>query len=441
MLHPSTTGQDQTESSMREQADKRRRWTRIMPAVFITYSLAYLDRANYGFGAAAGLAHTLQITSSRSALLGALFFLGYFIFQVPGAAYARSQSARRLIFWSLLGWGALAALTGVIRNFWLLAADRLLLGVAESFVMPALLVLLTDWFTRSERSRANTFLILGNPVTVLWMSAITGYLIRAVGWQTSFVLEGIPSVIWAFVWLRLVNDRPDEAPWMSSDARRSIAAQLEQEQEGIPPVATTRQALLNPRVVLLSAQFFLWSAGVYGFVLWLPTIIQTGAAQGIEITGLLSAVPYVLAVVAMLVTSRLSDRTGERKHFVWPFLLLAGVAFFLSYIVAERSFWLAYLFLVIAAGGMYAPYGPFYATVPEILPRNVAGQAMAFINSCGGLGGFFGAWLVGELASRTHNSSTSFLAMAGALTVSGVIILFLRDPGPEAHPLRSAHGG
>src|SRR5579875_1732444 len=120
--------QSDTNTELREEADKRRRWTRVMPAVFVTYSLAYLDRANYGFGAAAGLAHTLQITASRSALLGALFFLGYFLFQVPGAAYARKQSARRLIFWSLLGWGALAALTGVIRNFWLLAGDRFLLG-------------------------------------------------------------------------------------------------------------------------------------------------------------------------------------------------------------------------------------------------------------------------------------------------------------------------
>jgi sugar phosphate permease len=433
--------QSDTETELREEADKRRRWTRVMPAVFVTYSLAYLDRANYGFGAAAGLAHTLQITASRSALLGALFFLGYFLFQVPGAAYARKQSARRLIFWSLIGWGGLAALTGVIRNFWLLAADRFLLGVAESFVMPALLVLLTDWFTRSERSRANTFLILGNPVTVLWMSAITGYLIRAVGWQTAFVLEGIPSIIWAFAWLYLVHDRPDQAPWMSREAQRSITAQLDEEQNALPPVASTREALLNSRVILLSGQFFLWSAGVYGFVLWLPTIIQTGAAQGIEITGLLSAVPYALAIAAMLLTSRLSDRTGERKHFVWPFLLLAGVAFLVSYRVAAQSFWWAYLFLVLAAGGMYAPYGPFYATVPEMLPRNVSGQAMAFINSCGGLGGFFGAWLVGELASRTHGSSASFLAMAGALILSGVIILFLRVPARAESPLRSAHGG
>ncbi len=163
----------------------------------MTYSLAYLDRANYGFGAAAGLAETLHITDSQTALLGSLFFLGYFLFQVPGHPIARRRNASRLIFFALIVWGMLAALTGVIRSFWLLALDRLLLGVAESLILPAMLLLLTNWFTRSERSRTNTLLILGNPVTVLWMSAITGFLIRSFGWQMTFVIEGLPSIRWA----------------------------------------------------------------------------------------------------------------------------------------------------------------------------------------------------------------------------------------------------
>src|ERR1700679_1397905 len=178
----------------------RRRWVFLMPAIFVTYSLAYLDRANYGFGAAAGLAKPLQISDSRSAFLGSLFFLGYLLFQMPGAAYAQRKSATKLVFFALLSWGALAAATGVIRQFWLLALDRLLLGVAESIIFPSMLILLTKWFTRAERSRANAIFILGNPVTLLWMSAVTRFLIKAVGWQMTFVLEGLPSIVWAFVW-------------------------------------------------------------------------------------------------------------------------------------------------------------------------------------------------------------------------------------------------
>src|SRR5579875_354577 len=189
--------QSDTNTELREEADKRRRWTRVMPAVFVTYSLAYLDRANYGFGAAAGMAHTLHITSNKNSLLSALFFLGYFFFQVPGIIAARKFSCTRLISIALIGWGTLAALTGVLRVFWMLAVDRFVLGIAESIIFPALLLLLTRWFTRADRSRANVLLMLGNPVTVLWMSAITGFLIERFGWQRTFIFEGLPSVAWA----------------------------------------------------------------------------------------------------------------------------------------------------------------------------------------------------------------------------------------------------
>jgi sugar phosphate permease len=136
-----------------EEKALQKRWLYILPSVFVTYSLAYLDRANYGFGAAAGLAKTLNISGSRSALLGALFFLGYFLFQIPGAAFARRRSARLLVFFALVSWGVLASLTGVIQNFWLLAMDRLLLGAAESFILPAMLILLrTGLRARSGRA-------------------------------------------------------------------------------------------------------------------------------------------------------------------------------------------------------------------------------------------------------------------------------------------------
>src|SRR5690606_37689053 len=159
------------------------RWYRIIPVVFITYSLAYLDRANFGFAAAGGMAEDLQITPGMSSLLGSLFFLGYFFFQIPGAHYAAHKSAKKLIFWSLILWGAFATATGMVSNVSALIVIRFMLGVVESAVMPAMLILLSQWFTKRERSRANTFLILGNPATVLWMSVLSGYLIDSMGWR------------------------------------------------------------------------------------------------------------------------------------------------------------------------------------------------------------------------------------------------------------------
>jgi len=128
-------------------------------------------------------------------------------------------------------------------------------------------------------------------VTVLWMSVITGFLIQKIGWQMTFVVEGIPSLIWAVVWLRVVKDRPRDAKWMTPEASTALEAQLEQEQHGLPAVASVRKALLRPDVILLATLYFFWSVGVYGFVLWLPTIVRQGSSMGIEITGLLSAVP------------------------------------------------------------------------------------------------------------------------------------------------------
>lgn len=417
------------------QASLKKRWTYLLPAAFITYSLAYLDRANYGFGAASGLADTLHITGSQSSLLGSLFFLGYFTFQIPGARFARTRSARWLIFAALILWGSLAALTGVIRHFWLLALDRFLLGVAESIIFPAMLLLLTRWFTRQERSRANSILILGNPVTVLWMSAITGYLIQAFGWQTTFILEGLPSIAWALAWILLIRDRPAETNWLTTTAAERLEEKLAQEQTSLDPVKSVKEALLRGDVILLSIQYFCWSLGVYGFVLWLPTIVRQGGSLSMGQTGLFSAIPYLAAILLMLLVSFLSDKTQRRESLVWPFLLLSGVSMLGSFLLADKSFPAAFVCLVVAGGCMYAPYGPFFAIIPERLPKNVTAEVLALINSCGALGAFVGSYLVGLLQALTGSSRAGFLLMALALICSSLLLLALPRPShPQHHP-------
>jgi len=411
------------------------RWARLMPLIFITYSLAYLDRVNFGFGSAGGLGKTLGITANVSSLLSALFFLGYFFFQIPGANYAAHRSARKLVFWALIAWGILASLQGVFTNIPLLAIDRFLLGMVEGVVLPAMLVFITHWFTKREKSRANTFLILGNPVTVLWASIISGYLIQLIGWQGMFILEGIPSIIWAFIWFWIARDRPAEAKWLSRPEAEAVEQALDREQQGLSQVKNYWAAFRLPRVILLSAQYFFWSIGVYGFVLWLPSIIKAGSHLTIGITGLLSAVPYLLAIILMVIASYYSDRTVERKLFVWPFLLAGAIAFYLSYLVGASNFWLSFLLLVIAGGCMYAPYGPFFAIPPEILPRNVSGEAMALINSMGALGSFVGVYVVGYLNGATGGDGASFIFMAVCLVVAVILTIAVRMPRVVVQPV------
>ena len=416
------------------------RWLRLMPIVFITYSLAYVDRANYSFGAASGMAKDLHISDSASSLLGALFFLGYFFFQIPGAHYAEKRSARRLIFWSLIAWGVLASAIGVISDIGLLYVIRFLLGSVESVIMPALLVFLSHWFIQEERSRANTFLILGNPITVLWMSVVSGYLVHAVGWRGMFIAEGVPSIIWAFVWWWMVRDRPANAEWLAADAKERLAARLADEQRGLKPVKNYGEAFRTPTVILLALQYGFWSIGVYGFILWLPSILHAGKNINIVDTGWLSAAPYLLAAILMVATSFASDRLKQRKHLVWPFLLVGAICFYGSYLIGARSYWWSFALLVVAGGSMYAPYGPFFALIPEVLPSNVAGGAMALINSVGALGSFVGSYIVGLLNGATGNPDWSYAFMAVSLVLA--VIFTLLAPGPKraaAAPGRPGH--
>ena len=247
----------------------------------------------------------------------------------------------------------------MVSNIPMLAAIRFILGVVEAAVMPAMLIYISNWFTKSERSRANTFLILGNPVTVLWMSVVSGYLIQALGWREMFIIEGFPAIIWAFCWWVLVKDKPSQVGWLSESEKAALQAQLEKEQQGIKAVRNYSEAFRSRNVILLCMQYFAWSIGVYGFVLWLPSIIRNGGANlGMVEVGWLSSVPYLAATAAMILVSWASDKLQNRKLFVWPLLLIAAFAFIGSWAVGADHFWISYTLLVIAGAAMYAPYGP-----------------------------------------------------------------------------------
>lgn len=380
-----------------------RRWWYLMPIIFITYSLAYLDRANYGFAAAAGIESDLGITKGTASLIGALFFLGYFFFQVPGAIYAVKRSVRKMIFCSLILWGFCAAATGFVSNIPMLMAIRFTLGVVEAAVMPAMLIYISNWFTKTERSRANTFLILGNPVTVLW----------------------------AVCWWILVRDKPSEVSWLNEQEKETLQKVMDSEQSHIKPVRNYGEALRSRNVIMLCAVHALWSIGVYGFMMWMPSILKNAAQMDIVAVGWLAAVPYLAAIILMLTVSWLSDKFQNRKLFIWPLLLIAAIAFFGSWMVGNQAFWLSYALLVIAAACMYAPYGPFFALIPELLPRNVSGVSMGLINSFGALGAFLGAWLVGYLNGITGGPGVSYTFMAVAL-LSSVVLMFNVRANPQS---------
>lgn len=211
---------------------------------------------------------------------------------------------------------------------------------------------------------------------------------------------------------------------MTVEASASLQAKLDAEQSSIAPVGGLRAALLRRDVLLLIAAYFCWSLGIYGFVLWLPTMVRQGAASSMGRTGLLSAAPYLLAVVLMIVVGRASDRSQRRISLVWPLLLSAGIGLLFAF--ASTSFAIAFAGLVVAGACMYAPYGPFFAVVPELVPRDVTAVVLAVINSSGALGGFFGSYTVGWLQAVTGGSRAGYLLMAMSFVLSAGLLVFVR---------------
>ncbi|MEU3713419.1 MFS transporter [Streptomyces catenulae] len=415
----------------------------LMPVAFLTYSLAYLDKSNYSLASAGGMADELHLSAGLDSLIAASFFLGYFIFQIPGTIYAEQRSARRLIAWSTVLWGLLAVVQGLLSDPAQLIAVRFALGVVEGAVLPSMVMLLGRWFTHAERGRANTLLILGNPVTVMWLSALSGWLISVSDWRVMFIVEGIPSVVWGLLCLRLIKDRPDEASWLP--AAELAALRADPSTAPAAPAATrdlarSYRAVLRSRpVLLMSAQYFCWSFGMYGFVFWLPSIVRSGTGEGIGTTGLLTAVPYAFAVVAMLLNSRLSDRSGHRRAAVWPWLATGGVALFGSYLAGDR-FVLAFALLVVAGACLYAPYGPFFALISSLAPAGISGAAVAMVNSFGALGSFAGTYLVGWVRGTSLGDAGAFAMMAVGALLSAGLTLTVREPRTATEPLGTVTG-
>jgi len=249
-----------------------------------------------------------------------------------------------------------------------------------------------------------------------------------------FILEGFPAILWAFLWWRLVVDRPVDAKWLTNDEKHDLQAQLDLEQQSIKPVKNYAVAFRSRIVILLCLQYALWCIGVYGFVMWLPSIINAAPDSNIVKTGWLASVPYLLAIIGMLTASYFSDRTLKRRSFIWPFLLIGSLAFYGSYLIGTSNFWLSFLLLVIAGGAMYAPYGPFFAVITEVLPRNVSAGAIALINSFGALGSFVGAYIVGYLNGTTGGFGASYIFMAGSLFFSAILTIIALKKNVSVKP-------
>lgn len=395
------------------------RWLHIIPPTILVYIVAFMDRTNIGFAIAGGMNKDLGITSTIAGVAAGIFFIGYMFLQVPGGRIAEKGSAKKFIAYTIVAWGGLAVLSGFVQNITQLLIIRFLLGVAEGGVYPAILTIISHWFPNKERGRANSFFIMNIPIASIITGPLSGWIISAYSWRYVFIIEGSIAFLLMFIWLPLISDRPCDAKWISKEEKDYIENSLREEQAALGGKGVVKQSigklLSNHNIWKLIAIYFCFNTGVYGFALWLPTILKTLTHSGMSGVGMLSTIPYIGTIIGLYVFATLSDRSMNRK--LYTAIPLFGFAFCLLLSVLFKSnIWVSFAFITGCGVFFQATSGVFWTIPPILFDSDMAASSRGIINALGNLGGFAGPYLVGLLT--THFS-------AGVGTTSLVVFLFM----------------
>jgi ACS family tartrate transporter-like MFS transporter len=408
---------------------------RLIPLLFICYIIAYIDRINVGF-AKLQLQSVLgvdeRIFGSVYGLGAGLFFIGYFLFEVPSNLILQRVGARIWIARIMVVWGIVSSTMMFISSTTSFYFVRFLLGVAEAGFYPGVILYLTYWFPDKERAHTVALFATGTVIAGIVGSPISGAILELhgaaglEGWQWLFLIEGIPALIMGLVIFFVLPDRPGKARWLSPNEKAFIQSRLDEEALQAKGKAHFRlsEAFTSGRIWLLCLIYFLLTVGIYGYEMWLPSIIKEFSGRSYSIVGLINAIPYVVAVVVMMIIGYHSDRTGERRWHVAGAAFAAAAGFgFSAYL---HNPYLALMALMVALVGLKSAMGPFWALSTTFLSGTAAAGGIALINSVGNLGGFVGPTLVGVINDRTGNIKISLWILGGALLLMGILILTIR---------------
>jgi MFS family permease len=410
----------------------RTRWVRLIPVAIVVYIISFMDRTNIGF-ALDGLHKDLGIDATQQGLAAGVFFIGYLTLQIPGGHLAEHWSAKKFVGIMIVVWGLLAVAGGFVQNFEQLLVVRFLLGIAEAGIWPAILVLISHWFPAAERARAYGFWIMNIAIASIITAPLSGWILTFSDWRALFIIEGVfPFLIAAPLWWGLVADHPREAKWCSPEERDYIEAGLAadrlaeegQERRGLRDVVT------NSVVWRLTAVYFLIQIGFYGLNTWLPHVVGTITGGAIWEVGLVTAIPYVVAMFGLWYNAKAADRTGRYSRHVFLSMLIGSVTLVVAVALGTSTPVLAIVLISVAMGGALAYDGPFWASASRAVPVVIAGAAMGFINALGNLGGFVGPYVGGWLQDASGGSfKTTSVFLAICLLAAGLVMLTLRRRG------------
>jgi sugar phosphate permease len=344
---------------------------------------------------------------------------------------AQRWSAKRFVSILLVLWGVCSVGCGLIhtwREFWMM---RLLLGVAEGGVWPAVLVLLAHWFPRAERARANAYWMLCLPIAVIISSPLSGWILGRWNWRVLLISEGALPFLWLLIWWWFIDDHPCEAGWISSEERQHLETTLDRESVELNPstVEPLLRSLLRPQLLVMVGIYFVLNCGNYGYLFWLPSAMGRAHRLNNAQVGGLFAFPYVVTAVGMILVSQHSDKTRERRRHVGLAMAWAGVFMLASVLLTGSYPVLSFLAISLVGAGSFGILGPFWAIPTETLPRSVSGSAMGLVNALGNLGGYFGPLAVGYINQATGNFVYAFGVLSAGYFLGSLLTLFLR-PAP-----------
>ena len=410
---------------------------RLLPFLFLLYVIAFLDRMNVG-AAALQMPHDLGFSEGVIGFGAGVFFLGYFLLEIPGALIVERWGARRWIARIMITWGLMTAIMAFIhtsRQFYIV---RFLVGAAEAGFLPGVIVYLTYWFRYQDRGKAVAFFYAANPLSYVIGSPLAGLLLGLSwlgmrGWRWLFIIEGVPAVLLGVITLWYLTDWPRLAKWLPDDEKLWITTELQREKEAKKQRHSygVWQALRHRDVMLLTACYFCAMSGSYGIAFWLPTILKRLSGESDFKVTLLAALPYIAAFITQQVNGWHSDRTRERRwHAALP-VFWCGVA--LAMAVVYRDNLLVALGLFVVAGGSFYGFQPVFWAVPTLfLSESAAAASIGLINAVGNLGGFVGPMVMGYLAHRTHSFSAGLLYLVASLFVAGGLMLAVGRRTPTA---------
>lgn len=405
---------------------------RLIPFLFICFFIAILDRVNIGF-AALQMNADLGFSDTVFGFGAGIFFLGYFLLEVPGSAMMTKMGASRWICRIMVSWGLLAILMAFIKTPMQFYIVRFLIGVAEASFYPCMVYYLSGFYQGKHHAKAIAGFMLAIPGANALGSPLSTYLLGLegfglAGWQWVFIIEAIPAVILGIIAYFYLDDKISDAKWLNDQEKQWLTETLAQENAKKEAVKhyTFFEALKDKKVLLLSAGYFFWMMGYYGINMFLPRVSKTivaDTALTLQMLGWILGGMYFCAMLVMLWVGNRSDKKQERRWHVTACLTTSAVCLILASVVAESSAILAFGFLTIALCGAFGAFSPFWSIPPSFLTGAAAGGGIAMINSIGNLGGFFGPYMVGFLRDLTNSFNIAIMMLGVSIVLGASIIL------------------